>query len=100
MAEGAPVGGGRARAGGVKARILGPLVGHAGGHLLRGPFGEWPPGGIFFYEFGSRKTRQVARTDKPLAVTDSGLAVSPDRRYILYTQIDQAGSDLLILERR
>lgn len=62
--------------------------------------GSGPPGGIFFYDLQSRKTRQVARTEKPLAVTDSAFSVSPDRLHILYTQIDQAGSDLFILERR
>jgi Tol biopolymer transport system component len=61
--------------------------------------GSTGSGAIFFYDFTSRKTRQVTRVDKPLAVTDSALAVSPDRKYILYTQIDQSGSDLNILEQ-
>ena len=57
------------------------------------------PGGIFFYAFGSRKIRQVSKVDKPFAVTDSAFAVSPERRHILYTQIDQSGSDILMLDR-
>jgi hypothetical protein len=56
-------------------------------------------GGIFFYDFASRKIREIARVPKPFAVTDSAFAVSPDRRYILYTQIDESGSDINILER-
>jgi Tol biopolymer transport system component len=55
--------------------------------------------GIYFFDFGTRKIRQIAKVQKPFAVTDSAFAVSPDRRYILYTQIDQSGSDINILER-
>jgi Tol biopolymer transport system component len=62
--------------------------------------GSAPPGGIFFYDLATRKIRQVSRTDKPLAVTDSAFAVSPDRRHLLYTQVDQSGSDLFLLDRR
>ena len=58
-----------------------------------------PSGVIYFYEFATRQSREISRVDKPLAVTDSAFAVSPDRRYILYTQIDQSGSDINILER-
>jgi Tol biopolymer transport system component len=58
------------------------------------------PGEILYYDLASKKTRLVSKTEKPLAVTDSGLAVSPDRKHILYTQIDQSGSDLFILDRR
>jgi Tol biopolymer transport system component len=57
------------------------------------------PGGIFFYEFSNQKIRQIGEVNKPFAVTDSAFAVSPDRRYILYTQIDQSGSDIKIMER-
>ena len=56
-------------------------------------------GGIFFYDFATRKVRQIAQVEKPFAVTDSAFALSPDRRYILYTQIDQSGADINILER-
>jgi Tol biopolymer transport system component/serine/threonine protein kinase len=62
--------------------------------------GSGTPGGIYFYDFATKKTRQVSRTDKPFAVTDSAFAVSPDRRSILYTQVDQSGSDLFILDRK
>jgi Tol biopolymer transport system component len=56
-------------------------------------------GSIFFYDFATQKTRRIAQVQKPLAVADSAFAVSPDRRYILYTQIDESGSDINILER-
>jgi Tol biopolymer transport system component len=57
------------------------------------------PGGIFFYDFAGRKVRLISRVDKPFAVTDSGFTVSPDRRSILYTQIDQSGSDIYLVDR-
>jgi Tol biopolymer transport system component/serine/threonine protein kinase len=57
-------------------------------------------GGIFFFDFGTRKIRQVSKTDKPLAVLDSAFAVSHDRRSILYTQVDQSGSDIFVLDPR
>jgi eukaryotic-like serine/threonine-protein kinase len=58
------------------------------------------PGEILFFDLASRQTRLVTRADKPLAVTDSALTVSPDRRHVLFTQIDQSGSDIFILDRR
>jgi len=57
------------------------------------------PADVCFLDLASRKTRQVGHVDGPLAVTDSAFAVSPDRRSILFTQVDQSGSDIKILER-
>ena len=67
-------------------------------------FGDQAPvagsGEILYFDLATKKTRLIVKTDKPLAVTDSALAVSPDGKNILYTQIDQSGSDLFILDRR
>jgi Tol biopolymer transport system component len=62
--------------------------------------GSSSTGGIFFYDLATKKVRQIAQADKPFAVTDSAFAVSPDRRHILYTQIDQSGSDINIFTER
>jgi hypothetical protein len=39
--------------------------------------------------------QRIASIEKPVGV---GLTVSPDRRWILYAQADQAGSDLMLVE--
>jgi Tol biopolymer transport system component len=56
------------------------------------------PRGIYFQDFAGRRIRRVAEVEHPFAVTDSAFAVSPDRRYLLYTQVDQSGSDILMLD--
>jgi len=53
---------------------------------------------IFFYEFASRQTVRVAPLAKSPASGDGGLALSPDRRSLLFTQIDASGADLVLLE--
>jgi Tol biopolymer transport system component len=64
-------------------------------------FVDWPgagkPAGIFWQPFAGKRT-QVGSIEGTPAVADSGLALSPDRRYLLYSQVDTAGSDLLMLE--
>jgi Tol biopolymer transport system component len=48
-----------------------------------------------FLEFATGKVTRVAPISKPPA---PGLAVSPDGRTILYTQTDQEGSELMLVE--
>jgi Tol biopolymer transport system component len=50
---------------------------------------------IQFLNQATERTETVARIQGP---TDRGLSVSPDRRYLLYTQLDGAGSDLMLVE--
>ncbi len=50
---------------------------------------------IQFLNTTTRNIRRIATIEKPV---DFGLTVSPDRRWILYTQADQAGSDLMLVE--
>ena len=57
--------------------------------------GPGNPAGLFFQ--GATRT-QVGTVDGPPAVADSGFALSPDGRHLLYSQVDQAGSDILIME--
>ncbi len=50
---------------------------------------------IRFLELATGKIRTIAELGK-LACRD--LAISPDRRWALYTQTDQSGSDLMLVE--
>jgi Tol biopolymer transport system component len=55
------------------------------------------PPGLFFYETATQRRRQLSALEKPVAIADSGFTLSPDGRYILYAQMDQSGSDILLL---
>jgi len=50
---------------------------------------------IQFLNTTTGKIRRIASFEKPVG---GGLAVSPDRRWILYSQLDQGGSDLMLVE--
>ncbi|MHC4540085.1 MAG: protein kinase domain-containing protein [Planctomycetota bacterium] len=50
---------------------------------------------IEFFDFATNQVRSIATLEKPTIV---GLAVSPDGRWILYTQIDRADSDIMLVE--
>jgi hypothetical protein len=66
-----------------------------------GPSGDVtsPRYAIFFYEFSTRRTTRVALVASgPGGYTTRGLALAPDERALLYTQIDGSGSDLMLLE--
>lgn len=64
-------------------------------------FVDWPgpgkPAAIFWQPFLGKRT-QVGSFDGTPAVGDSGMAVAADGRYLLYSQVDTAGSDILVLE--
>lgn len=53
---------------------------------------------ILFYDFAARQTRLVATMEKPVLRIWAGLAISPDERSILVTQIDSSISDLMLVE--
>jgi Tol biopolymer transport system component len=50
---------------------------------------------IQFFNFATKKIRPIAATEKPVHL---GVSISPDNRWILYSQLDQAGSDLMLVE--
>ena len=90
-------------AGGESTRVLEAIA----------PGGKWTvgPDGIYFltvpdqkghadlsvYKFATGKTRKIIRfVERRLG--GGLLAVSPDGRTILYAQLDEAGSDLMLVE--
>jgi Tol biopolymer transport system component len=50
---------------------------------------------IQFLSFATNKISNIATFEKPLGV---GLAVSPDGKWILYSQVEQSGSELMLVE--
>jgi WD40 repeat protein len=58
------------------------------------------PSSIHFLSFTTNQIRPVSSLEKPIEVSEEGggLAVSPDGRWILCTQFDQAGSELMLVE--
>jgi len=54
--------------------------------------GDYP---IEFFSFSDDRIRTVAKLEKPPFL---GLTVSPDGRRLLYSQIDQSGMDLMLVE--
>lgn len=56
-------------------------------------------GSIRFLNFANNRITTIASFQRPLSSDESGgLSVSPDGRSILYTQVEQAGSELMLVE--
>ena len=56
------------------------------------------PLAIEFYSFDTRQVRKLTTVEKSPGWTSPGFAVSPDGRWILYAQVDQEGSDSMLVE--
>jgi Tol biopolymer transport system component len=54
-----------------------------------------PDAGLYYRDLASGTTTKLVAIDKPV---DLGLAVSPDGRYVLFTQVDYSGQDLMLAE--
>jgi Tol biopolymer transport system component/DNA-binding winged helix-turn-helix (wHTH) protein len=52
------------------------------------------PRSICFFDFLTRKTREIFKADKDL---DEGMSISPDGRYMLYTQIDENNANIMLV---
>jgi Tol biopolymer transport system component/tRNA A-37 threonylcarbamoyl transferase component Bud32 len=51
-----------------------------------------------FFDLSTRRVSRLASLTNPPIPADSAFALSPDERYVLVTQVDQSGSDLLMAE--
>ena len=70
------------------------VVVDAGIYFIPTPAAGAASSSINFLSFATGKIRSVATTDRPA----DGLTVSPDGRWILYTQLDQDVSELMLVE--
>jgi Tol biopolymer transport system component/tRNA A-37 threonylcarbamoyl transferase component Bud32 len=50
---------------------------------------------IQYFDFATKKIRSISTLE---SVLESYLSVSPDRRWIIYSQVDQQGSDIMLVE--
>lgn len=51
-----------------------------------------------FFRFATRRIRRIATLRGPVVPWESNLAVAPDGRRILYSQMDQFGTDVMLVE--
>jgi hypothetical protein len=51
-----------------------------------------------FYDFQSKSTRTVFSPERRVLPWVGGLALSPDQKWLLYSQIDRVESDLEMIE--
>ena len=51
-----------------------------------------------FFSFRTNRTSHVMALDRLPVSHDAGLAISPDGRWLLYTQEDSRGSDIILVD--
>jgi len=51
------------------------------------------PRSICFYDFATKHVREICKADKDLA---AGMSISPDGRYMLYSQFDENNSSIML----
>jgi Tol biopolymer transport system component len=58
---------------------------------------EDPPWTVHFYDFATRRISAVATIQRTPTFETPSLSVSPDGHWLIYSQLDQAGEDLMAL---
>jgi len=53
------------------------------------------PDSLRYYDFASGQIRDVLKLQKDFS---DGLSISPDGRYLLYSQLDDLNSDIMVVE--
>ena len=53
---------------------------------------------IEFFSFATGRVRQMATMEKEAVLWGPNLAISPDGRWLLYSQVDQSGGDITLVE--
>jgi Tol biopolymer transport system component len=88
-------------AGGEEKEVLQSVDGRAWAVVGQGIyFAQASPSGrtaVRFLRFGTGKVTTITSIKRPIGCT-AGFSLSPDERYLLYTQLDQDGSDLMLVE--
>jgi hypothetical protein len=50
---------------------------------------------VNYFDFTTKEIREVFKVDKNF---DDGLSVSPDGQWLLYSQFDEEGSDIMLVD--
>jgi len=66
-----------------------------GVYFLAGEWAQNANASIDFFDFASGKTKHIIQTGKPISL---GLAVSRDKRWLLFTEVEHLGSDLMLVD--
>ena len=85
-------------AGGQESKVLDPVGDRKFAVLDQGIYfisHEAETSTLHFFRFATGETREIARIRTR---TTMGLSVSPDGRSLIYSQVDQVGSDLMLVE--
>jgi Tol biopolymer transport system component len=53
------------------------------------------PRSLYYYDFSTKKARRIFTLEKDF---DSGLSISPDGRYLLYSQLDDENSNIMLVD--
>jgi hypothetical protein len=60
--------------------------------------GAAPPRPLKFFSFATRRVTQIGTVEKDPLRWVPGLAISPDRRWLLYAMIEQNTSSIMLVE--
>jgi hypothetical protein len=55
-------------------------------------------GELFFYDFRSKQSRKTGFIT-PRRMGYSGMTLSPDGKFLIYPQLDELGSDIMVVDR-
>jgi hypothetical protein len=50
---------------------------------------------LHYYDFSTKKTHRIFTLDKDF---DSGLSISPDGHYALFSQLDEENSNIMLVD--
>jgi Tol biopolymer transport system component len=56
------------------------------------------PHSICYFDFSTRKVRHITDVARDFNSVNGGLTVSPDGRWLLYSQVDEVNSDIMLVD--
>jgi Tol biopolymer transport system component len=56
------------------------------------------PRAICYFDFAKKQVRRIMDVDQDFNSRNGGLSVSPDGRWVLYAQVDDVSSDIMVVD--